>query len=159
MARPTIRGIRLRLALALVLVVAGALGVVYLIVVPSLESELVNAKVDQLEEDAKTVATGFAPESEHAQEYAEFRSSVVQARIVIYTVVADTLFIQADSNTTSSLDVARDPIAIQAALTGKPQRGTLEREGRDFAEGAVVAAEWLRGKQGFFEFKDVLAGK
>lgn len=30
---------------------------------------------------------------------------------------------------------------------------------RGFAEGAVVAAEWLRGKQGFFEFKDVLAGK
>ena len=30
---------------------------------------------------------------------------------------------------------------------------------RGFAEGAVVAAEWLQGKRGFFEFKDVLAGK
>ncbi|HSE49077.1 MAG TPA: dihydrodipicolinate reductase C-terminal domain-containing protein [Terriglobales bacterium] len=30
---------------------------------------------------------------------------------------------------------------------------------RGFAEGAVVAAEWLRGKQGFFEFKDVLLTK
>jgi 4-hydroxy-tetrahydrodipicolinate reductase len=30
---------------------------------------------------------------------------------------------------------------------------------RGFAEGAVVAAEWLVGKHGFFEFKDVLAGK
>jgi 4-hydroxy-tetrahydrodipicolinate reductase len=28
---------------------------------------------------------------------------------------------------------------------------------RGFAEGAVVAAEWLAGKRGFFEFKDVLA--
>jgi len=138
MVRPTIRGIRLRLALALVLVVAGALGVVYLIVVPSLETELVNAKVDQLREDANTVANAFAPESEHAQEYAESTSSVVQARIVIYTVVADTLFVQADSNTTSSLDVARDPIAMRAALTGKSQRGTLEREGRRFAEVALV---------------------
>ena len=35
------------------LVVAGALAVVYLIVVPSLETELVNAKLDQLEEDAR----------------------------------------------------------------------------------------------------------
>jgi 4-hydroxy-tetrahydrodipicolinate reductase len=30
---------------------------------------------------------------------------------------------------------------------------------RAFAEGAVVAAEWLPGKQGFFEFKDVLLTK
>ena len=54
--RPLIRGIRLRLALALVLVVAGVLGVVYLVVVPSLQAELVNAKLDQLEQDARTVA-------------------------------------------------------------------------------------------------------
>ncbi len=29
---------------------------------------------------------------------------------------------------------------------------------RGFAEGAVKAAEWLKGKKGFFEFKDVLRG-
>ena len=49
MSRLTLRGIRLRLALALLLVVAGALGLVYLIVVPSLEEELVNARLEQLE--------------------------------------------------------------------------------------------------------------
>ncbi|MGH9510469.1 MAG: dihydrodipicolinate reductase C-terminal domain-containing protein, partial [Terriglobales bacterium] len=27
---------------------------------------------------------------------------------------------------------------------------------RGFAEGAVRAAEWVKGKKGFFEFKDVL---
>ena len=136
--RPTIRGIRLRLALALVLVVAGALGVVYLIVVPSLETELINAKLAQLREDANTVANGYAPQSGQAQEYAESTSSVVQARVVIYTVVADTLFVYADSNATSSLDVARDPVAMRAAATGKPQRGTVERDGRRFAEVALV---------------------
>jgi signal transduction histidine kinase len=136
--RPTIRGIRLRLALALVLVVAGALGVVYLIVVPSLETELINAKLDQLREDANTVANGYAPQSGQAQEYAESASSVVQARVVIYTVVADTLFVYADSNATSSLDVARDPVAMRVAATGKPQRGTVEREGRRFAEVALI---------------------
>ena len=52
MRRPRIRGIRLRLALALLVVVAGSLGVVYLIVVPSLENELINAKLNQLEADA-----------------------------------------------------------------------------------------------------------
>jgi len=30
------------------------------------------------------------------------------------------------------------------------------KSGRGFAEGAVLAAEWLQGKKGFFEFKDVL---
>ena len=59
MRRPLIKGIRLRLSLALVLVVTGVLAVVYLIVVPSLEAELVNAKLDQLEEDARTVALNY----------------------------------------------------------------------------------------------------
>ena len=134
MVRPRIRGIRLRLALALLLVVAGALGVVYLIVVPSLESELVNAKLDQLEEDANTVAPGLTTNAEDVQGFAEFASSVVQARVVIYTVVADQLFVYADSSTSSSLDVARDPVAMRAADTGKLQRGTLERGGRRFAQ-------------------------
>ena len=30
---------------------------------------------------------------------------------------------------------------------------------RGFAEGAVLAAEWLPGRKGFFEFKDLLAAK
>jgi len=30
---------------------------------------------------------------------------------------------------------------------------------RGFAEGAVVAAEWLQGKKGFYEFKDVVKEK
>jgi len=138
MVRPAIRGIRLRLALALLLVVAGALGVVYLVVVPSLEDELVSAKLDQLEEDADTTADGFVVNSERAQEFSEFVSAVVQARVVIYTVVADRLFIYADSRTTSSLDVERDPVAMLVARTGRPQRGTVERDGRRFAEVAVV---------------------
>jgi len=141
MARPTIRGIRLRLALALLAVVAGALGVVYLIVVPSLEAELVSAKLDQLEEDAKTVANGFTTDFGPPQEYAEIASGAVQARVVIYAVIQDSLFIQADSRTTSSLDVEHDAAANLAAATGRLQRDTVEREGRRFAEVAVVESQ------------------
>ena len=43
--RSRFRGIRFRLALALLVVVAGSLGVVYLIVVPSLERRLVDARL------------------------------------------------------------------------------------------------------------------
>ena len=141
MARPRIRGVRLRLALALLLVVAGALGVVYLIVVPSLEDELVRAKLDQLAEDATTVANGFKTDFEQPQEYAEIASSVVQARVVIYTVVSGRLFIQADSRTTSSLDMERNAAAIGAASSGTPARDTVEREGRRFADVAVVEGQ------------------
>ncbi|MBA2440728.1 MAG: hypothetical protein H0V50_08655, partial [Thermoleophilaceae bacterium] len=141
MGRPRIRGVRLRLALALLLVVAGALGVVYLIVVPSLEDELVRAKLDQLEADATTVANGFKTDFERPQEYAEIASSVVQARVVIYTVVSGRLFIQADSRTTSSLDMERNSAAIGAASSGTPARDTVEREGRRFADVAVVEGQ------------------
>ena len=137
-ARPTIRGIRLRLVLAVLLVVASALGVAYLIVVPSLQAELVNAKLDQLEEDARTVAPGLVTNAEQTQQFAEFASSVVQARVVIYTVVGDELFSQADSILTSSVDVERDPVARRAAATGMLQRDTIERQGRRFAEVALV---------------------
>jgi two-component system, OmpR family, sensor kinase len=138
MKRPRIRGIRLRLALALLLVVAGALGVVYLIIVPSLETELVNAKLDQLEADAKTVAPGFVINAEQPQQFAEFASSVYQSRVVIYTVIGGRLFSQADSNLSSSLDVESNPVAKRAAETGTVQRGTIERNGRRFAEVALV---------------------
>ncbi|MGH3072927.1 MAG: sensor histidine kinase [Gaiellaceae bacterium] len=127
----------MRLALALAVVVAGALGVVYLIVVPSLESELVNAKLDQLEEDARTVARQNESEIGSEQEFAEAAASLVQARVVIYSIFLDELLILGDSNTTSSLDVARDPVAVQSARTRRIERGTVDRRGRQFAEVAV----------------------
>jgi len=39
------------------------------------------------------------------------------------------------------------PPAITLAYDAKSRRG--------FAEGAVRAAEWLRGKKGFYDFKDI----
>ena len=42
-------GIRVRIALALAAIVTAALGTAYLIVVPSLERRLVDARLDQLE--------------------------------------------------------------------------------------------------------------
>ena len=137
MRLPGIRGIRARLALALVLVVASALVIVYLIVVPSLESELVNAKLDQLEEDAELVVQTYETDVRGAQELAEVAASVVQSRVVIFSVLEDQLLIFGDSNTTSSLDVARDPVALRAMRTGAVERGTVDRSGRSFAEIAI----------------------
>ena len=137
MRRPSIRGIRLRLALALLAVVAGALTIVYLIVVPSLETELVNAKLDQLEEDLSTVVRTYRNDTASEQELAELAAAVIQARVVIYVSLQDELIVLGDSNTTSSLDVTRDPVARRALRTGRLERGTVDRRGREFAEVAV----------------------
>ena len=137
MRRPRLRGIRLRLALALFLVVAGSLGVVYLIVVPSLEAELVNAKLDQLEEDAKTVARNYATQVGSEQEFSERTASVFQARVVIYSILQNQPFVFGDSNTSASLDVARDPVARRATRNRVLERGTVDRRGRRFAEVAI----------------------
>jgi signal transduction histidine kinase len=135
--RPTLRGIRLRLALALVAVVAGSLGVVYLIVVPSLETELVNAKLDQLEEDARTVARNYATQVGSEQEFAERAASVFQARVVVYSILQNQPFVFGDSNTAASLDVARDPVAREATRSRALVRGTVGRRDRQFAEVAI----------------------
>ena len=136
MSRLRLRGIRLRLALALLFVVAGALGLVYLIVVPSLEEELVSAKLEQLETDVTTVARGYDINIS-VQAYAEAAASLIQARVVIYYILQNGLLIHGDSNTDSSLDVERDRFSQLAAQTGRLQSGTVERRGREFAEAAL----------------------
>ena len=137
MGRLSLRGIRLRLALALLVVVAGSLGVVYLIVVPSLESELVNNKLNQLEEDAQTVARNYRDQIGSEQEFAEGAASVFQARVVVYSILQNQPFVFGDSNTATTLDVARDPIALRATRSRQLERGTAERRDRRFAEVAV----------------------
>jgi signal transduction histidine kinase len=139
MRRPVIKGIRLRLSLALVLVVAGVLAVVYLIVVPSLETELVNAKLDQLEEDARTVAASYETEAGREQDFAAQASALFSSRLVIYYKLENIILILEDSSTTDSRDVEHDPIARRVAVTGKLQRGTVARNGRLFAEVALPA--------------------
>ena len=84
-------------------VVAGSLGVVYLIVVPSLEAELIDAKLDQLEEDAQRRPRIRAREQIGSdQQFTEQAASIFQARVVIYSIFQDQPFIFGDSNPTSS---------------------------------------------------------
>ena len=139
MQRPVIKGIRLRLSLALVLVVAGVLAVVYLTVVPSLETELVNAKLDQLEEDARKIALDYQTNRSADQDFAAQAGALFSARVVIYTKLERIVLIHGDSSTTDSRDVERDPIVLEAAANGKLHRGTVERDGRLFAEVALPA--------------------
>jgi signal transduction histidine kinase len=135
-----IRGIRLRLALALLAVVTGALGVAYLIVVPTLESRLITEKLNQLDRDAQTVKACVEGTFFPWIECADNGSAILNVRVVVYqTLQRDppTLQIVADSRTASSQDVERDPVAERATESNRPQRGTVTRRGDRFAEVAI----------------------
>jgi len=137
-----IRGIRLRLALALLGVVSGALGVAYLIVVPTLESRLVEAKLDQLDRDAVTVRAcieGFV-DFTRWQDCADTGVAVLNVRVVVYDVLwpdPPALSVIADSRAARSVDVENDVLAERATVTSRTQRGVVTRAGTRFAEVAV----------------------
>ena len=81
---------------------------------PSLENELINAKLDQLEADAQRVARLYETQVGSEQEFAEQAASIFQARVVVFSILQNQPFVFGDSNTAASLDVAHDPIALEA---------------------------------------------
>ena len=138
-------GIRTKLALALLLVVGGALAAAYAIVIPTLRDSLVDAKLEQLEKDAVGYATNTPGNDVLWEGYADDTSYLLGARVVIYTVLTPeplTLAVRADSRHANSRDVEDDDVAARAALTLAKTTGTVTRNGQSFAEVAFpLAAE------------------
>ena len=142
-----LRSVGARLSLALVAVVAVALGIVYGIVVPSLERNLRNNRLDQLTRSGEVLAGQFPPfgfDPTFAlglSDFIEDASETSSARVVLYELFdpqTRTLRVVEDSRGgESSADVADDEFALQAALTGRTARGIVERNGQRFAEVAV----------------------
>jgi two-component system OmpR family sensor kinase len=132
-------GIRVRLALGLVAIVAGALGTAYLIVVPSLEQRLVDARLDSLESRAIGLTNQLAddPSSRWDQAVADLALRT-NARVVLFTVFSrnpPALLPQADS--TGRGGVNEDPIALDAVRTQRVERGRVADASGDYAEVAV----------------------
>ncbi len=133
------RSVGARLALALLLVVAGVLAIVYLIVVPSYRSALANNELGSLEAQLRTVAIpNFPPEPYLKQAFTETWAPTVNARIVVYDLqnaVPALLEPVADSaSETDSSDVENDPIAFDAIQHLTLARGTVSRQGQEYAE-------------------------
>ena len=150
-------GIRIRLALALAVIVAGALGTAYAIVVPSLERQLVDDRLDQLELLAIPLADSLPDERLQWSDAVEGFAASTDSRVVIFTVLSMTppaLAVVEDSRRgRSSLDVADDPVALRAVQTRRPQRGRITEPGGDFAEVAVP-----KGNEVVVLFRASLAG-
>ncbi len=80
-------GIRARLVLALVAIVAGALGTAYLIVIPSLEKQLVDARLDELEEQAVPLAEQLPDDTFLWNDAVEDYAVQTNSRVVAFDVL------------------------------------------------------------------------
>lgn len=133
-------GIRTRIALVVVGIVAGALATAYLIVVPSLERRLVDARLEQLEIQAVALAKTLPEDTLLWQDHVEDLAFRTNSRVVAFDVLSQNqpaLAVVADSQRRSSRDVATDPVAQQALVTGKVGRGRVTHGGSDYANVAV----------------------
>jgi signal transduction histidine kinase len=134
-----LRSVGGRLALALLLVVAGVLTIVYLIVVPSYKTSLENNELQTLETVLRQRAVPNYPSAPFMkQQFASTLAPRIDARVVVFDLANETpalLVPYADSNLESdSTDVVNDPVAFDAIRLQTLARGTVTRNGREFAE-------------------------
>ena len=135
-------GIRTRIVLVLVGIVAGALGTAYMIVVPSLERRLVDARLDQLAELGVPLAKTLPEDTLRWQDRVESFGVETNSRVVAFSILSKTqssLVVVADSRTKSSRDVQRDPIARAAMTSGDVEQGRVAGSNGGYAEVAVPA--------------------
>jgi|KBSMisStaDraftv2_1062788.scaffolds.fasta_scaffold129458_2 signal transduction histidine kinase len=128
-----------RLALALLLVVAGVLAIVYVIVVPSYKTSLENNELNALQKQLLSRAVPTFPTAPFLkQQYAQTLAPRVNARVVVFDLQNETpalLVPYADSNVEGdSSDVVNDPVAFDAIRLQTLARGTVTRKGQESAE-------------------------
>jgi signal transduction histidine kinase len=139
-----LRSVGARLSLALLLVVAGALGLVYVVVVPQLQEHLISAKISQLRRSSGQVGRPLGRlQWNDWVDRASLESN--NARVILFSSSPQpSLLSLADSNGVNTKDVPEsDPIAVRAAVTNRLQSGRATRAGEQFAEVAAPAGRDL----------------
>jgi signal transduction histidine kinase len=136
------RTVGARLSLALLVVVALVLGLVYLIIVPSLRTRLVDSRLDALDRAAGTLAKEYA-RTDRDPDFFSNASADTNARIILMSVVNSQPSTLVAPEGLSSLpgrplgDYTNDPVATRTAQTSHRERGTVKRSDGDFAEVAA----------------------
>jgi signal transduction histidine kinase len=137
MRAPPLISLSVKAGLVLFAVVAGALAIVYLAVVPQLESRLVDAKIDELERAAPEVGQQVRDLEDYfsMQQVVRDQSESVGSRIVVLEVFTDDQLRKvADSRDSPLGDFSADPLALEAAASQRPVSGRTEHEGTQYAE-------------------------
>ncbi|HEX5246517.1 MAG TPA: HAMP domain-containing sensor histidine kinase [Gaiellaceae bacterium] len=130
------RRVGARLSLALAVVVAGALAVVWIALVPTLQHRLVNGRLVLLAQSARQIERSETGAPNRV--FIEDAARTADANRAVLFKGATTLHVAADSRRTGSArDVAQDPVALRAAATSALQRGVVTRNDEPFAEVAI----------------------
>jgi signal transduction histidine kinase len=133
-----------RLSIALAIVVAAALALVDLIVVPSLERNLIHAKTDQLRASARVVAEEVVPVDPFTiDDTVRLASESAHARVVVMTTLNAHQLITYSDSSPRSAGLGSDPTAVQAAAEprGELVSGTIDRGDERYAEVATSLGE------------------
>jgi signal transduction histidine kinase len=150
------RSVGARLSLALVGVVLLALGLVYLVVVPSLRNRLVDAKLTQLSKALPQIKKEVSQtQFNWADNVQAWSSRTDDARVVIYEINTQrspgrdaSILVKEDSNTIDSSDVGSDAVAQAAANSFRERSGTVRRGGEEFAEVAAPTTSSIAPSSG-----------
>jgi signal transduction histidine kinase len=138
-----LRTVGARLSLALLGVVALVLGLVYLIVVPSLKSRLVDARLNDLAHAKKALVAEYEQQPNDPDFFSNAAAST-NARVVLLSVVSESPSLvtpmQSSLPGRSASAYTNDPIASLSARTSQLERGTVSRSDGEFAEVAIPMA-------------------
>jgi signal transduction histidine kinase len=120
-----------KLGLVLLVIVAGALTIVYLAVVPRLEDRLVSNRMNELVRTAPPVVQDFRESRRLDYDaLASFWQSNLGARVVVVEALTPERAVAiADSNPLRGSDIGADPVARAALAAHDPRTGRVDRNG------------------------------
>ena len=138
------RTVGARLSLALLGVVALVLGLVYLIVVPSLKSRLVDTRLNDLSHARNALLAEYKQQPNDPDFFSNAAAST-NARVVLLTVVSQSPPLLSVAQWSlpgrNASAFTNDPIATLASKTSHLERGTVSRSDGEFAEVAIPIAQ------------------
>jgi two-component system OmpR family sensor kinase len=137
-------GLAIKFGLALFVIVVGALGIVYVAVIPRLESRLVNAKIHELDSARPSIREQFQganPITGYDPLARSFQASLGARVVVLERLHGTTLRDVGDSNPWGTGNISGDPVALAVLESGKPASARVTRAGEERAEVAFPISE------------------
>ena len=132
------RSVGARLSLALAVVVAGALAVVWIALVPTLQHRLVNGRLALLSQSARQIERSERVVAERESVDDAARTADANRAVLFRSAAPSRLRVLVDTHRTGgSADVAGDVVALHAARAGTLEQGVVSRDGTSFAEVAI----------------------
>jgi signal transduction histidine kinase len=134
------RSVGAQLSLALLLVVAVALGIVYEAVVPSLKHRLVHTRISQLERASRSLARRVPSATLEQQTFVENAAASTSSRVLLVSLLAEkpepALVVLADSRGALQFEDIdeSDSIVTRTLVRRHSQTGTVKRDGARYAE-------------------------